>query len=505
MAKLNRGARLLNRYSNHLLALSALGLVLPLLLLAGVGAYAVFRLGLVLPFAALLVLCALLVVAPQWLLKRKQAQHSPSAEHASLVQPAADWAPQEMHIWHTLNASITQKLAHNSSWPALRGHSLALALEVAQAYGKQELDFTVPEGLQLLEEISRRYRNVLHEHVPMVDAISIAQGKKLYHVHDKYGAPAKEVYRYAMLGWRALRMSNPVTGLAGELRSKLLGAMSQQAYANLQTNTKRALLQEVVKVSMDLYSGRFVMQAPPAAEPQQQAALGPVRICVVGQVNAGKSSLVNALLTGLQAEVDALPATEGTQVYPCVMAGEEQLCLVDTAGLDGSAAALRNACSEITQADIVLWVLKANQPARQLDQQLKEKVDAFYAQPQHISRLQPVFIGVLNQVDLLAPTQEWAPPYLLSDTTNAKVQTMQAAQAHNCTALGFNIMLPLALPPAKPWFGLPALQAEIQAQFEQAQNVQLNRRRTSGKATGGLGKQTARLFKASQEVAKRLL
>src|SRR5699024_9540587 len=418
-----------------------------------------------------------------------------------------DWSAHEMHIWHTLNASITQKLAHNSDWLALREHGLALALDVAQAYGKQELDFTVPEGLQLLEEISRRYRHVLHEHVPMVDKISIAQGKKLYQVHDRYGAIAKEVYQYGMLAWRALRMSNPVTGIAGELRGKLLGAMSEQAYANLQANAQRALLQEVVKVCMDLYSGRFVMEDPLAAAAGnvQTTPLGPVRVCVVGQVNAGKSSLVNALLQAMQAEVDALPATEGTQVYPCVMEGEEQLRLVDTAGLDGSDAALRNACAEITRADIVLWVLKANQPARQLDQQLKEEMAAFYAQPQHISQQQPVCIAVLNQVDLLPPVQEWAPPYQLEDDSSAKVRTMQTALTHNREALGISIMHPLALPPQKPWFGLPALQAEIQAQFEQAQNVQLNRRRTSGKAAEGWAKQTLRLFKGSKEVAKGLL
>ena len=114
-------------------------------------------------------------------------------------------------------------------------------------------------------------------------------------------------------------------------------------------------------------------------------------------------------------------------------------------------------------------------------------------------------IGVLNQVDKLKPTHEWAPPYDLNDLTNAKAKTINEALAFNRLTLSFDKIYPLALPEDKASYGLAQLEAEIQAQFEHAKNVQLNRRRTDSKPRAGFRGQTKRLFKAGKKVAKHLL
>lgn len=513
MNKIKKAIGSLNVYSNRLLTLSIIGFIFPLLLLIGFGLYAIVTYGYTTYFVLVLLLSSLLFAIPRWiLLKKHNAPESPLAEE-DFVAPSSDWSEEELHIWEELNVSINQKLQQNNEWLALKDHGLALALEVAQAYGKQELDFTVPEGLTMLEEISRRYRKVLNEHVPAIDKISISQAKKLYDFHDKYGTAAKETYKYGMLAWRALRMTNPITGLASEIRGKLLGSMSDQAFASVQGNAKRAFLQEVVKVCIDLYSGRFVIEQSQVgnSEVHQQDATRlaiptePVRVCLVGQVSAGKSSLVNALIKNMGAERDALPSTNTVAVYPCFIDGEEQLRLIDMAGLDGSDTALEDALKEITQSDLVLWVLKANQPSRQLDIELQNRLDAFYADKEHISRKKPKIIGVLNQVDRLKPIHEWAPPYDLSDLANAKVKTIYDALEFNRVTLGLDKIYPLALPEDQQSYGLDSLETEIQAQFEHAKNVQLNRRRTDSKSTAGFRGQTKRLFKAGKKVAKHLI
>lgn len=513
MNSLKNTFKFLNIYSNRLLALSFVGFILPPLLLIGFGTYAIFAHGYGIYFAAVLLLSSLLIGIPRWLLVRKNKAAKNQIAEQQLVEPSPDWSQAERLIWDNLNVSITKKLQHNDDWGALKDHALALTLEVAQAYGKKELDFTVPEGLQMLEEISRRYRKALNEHAPAIDRISLSQAKTLYSIHDKYGATAQEIAKYALLAWRAARMSNPATGLASELRDKFLGSMSEQAFANIQHTVKRALLQEVVSVSLDLYSGRFVIEpsqvGSSATQQQDEAKLAappePVRVCLVGQVSAGKSSLVNALIKNMHAEVDTLPATHTVAVYPCFIEGEEQLRLIDMAGLDGSDATLQSALKEITQSDLVLWVLKANQPSRQLDVALQEKVQAFYARKENISRKKPPIIGVLNQVDLLKPINEWAPPYELSDTNNAKVNTINEALAYNRHILGIEQMYPLALPTGKPTYGLETLENEIQQQFEHAVNVQLNRRRIDSKPSKGLTVEVKRLFNLSKKVPKSVV
>lgn len=510
MNKINNTFRFLNGHANRLLTLSVVGFIFPLLLLSGVGLYAIITHGYIHYFVLVLLLSSLLIAIPRWILQKQYKRPATHIAEESLVDPSPDWSEEERRIWDNLNASINQKLQQNNDWLALKDHGLALALEVAQAYGKQELDFTVPEGLTMLEEISRRYRKVLNEHLPAIDKISISQAKRLYDFHDKYGAAAKETYKYGMLAWRALRMTNPITGLASEIRGKLLGSMSDQALAAMQNKAKRALLQEVVKVGIDLYSGRFVIEQSQVGnskvyqQDDTQLAIPPepVRVCLVGQVSVGKSSLVNALIKSMGAEQDPLPSTHTVGVYPCVIDGEEQLRLIDMAGLDGSQTALKNTLTEITQSDLVLWVFKANQPSRQLDIALQQQLDAFYADKKNISRKKPQIIGVLNQVDKLKPIHQWAPPYHLNDNANAKVKNINDALAFNRSTLGLTNLYPLALPENKPSWGLDSLEAEIQAQYEHAKNVQLNRRRTDSQSTAGFKGQSKRLFKAGKRVAK---
>src|SRR5699024_1486086 len=183
MNSLKNTFKFLNIYSNRLLALSFVGFILPPLLLIGFGIYAIFAHGYGLYFAAVLLLSSLLIGIPRWLLVRKNKAAKNQIAEQQLVEPSADWSQAERLIWDNLNVSITKKLQHNDDWGALKEHAIALTLEVAQAYGKKELDFTVPEGLQMLEEISRRYRKALNEHAPAIDRISLSQAKTLYSIH----------------------------------------------------------------------------------------------------------------------------------------------------------------------------------------------------------------------------------------------------------------------------------------------------------------------------------
>ncbi len=510
MTRIKKSIRSLNRYAGGLLAFSFIGVIFPLLILSIVGLYYVIEQGYVVPFAIVLLVSASMVFIPR-LIWQKANENQSKSEAKHFVEPSTDWSDAEQAIWLSSNKSIEKLLVRNDDWGSLKDHGIDIAGTVAKAFGKKELDFTVPEGLQLMEEISRRYRKVLNDHVPAVDLVKVSQITWAYQAGDKYGETALKYSKRGMLAWRIFRAANPAAAIANEVRSKMLSSLTDQISDNLQRNAKRALLQEVAKVCIDLYSGRYTIDSQKVSsskiskedDKRNLPEIEPVRVTLVGQISSGKSSLVNALTNEMNAEVDLL-STGDMAVYQCHLEDSEILKLVDMPGLDGQQKSVQNMIEQMTQSDLVLWVLKANQPSRQLDVTLATEFEDFYRRPENISLKKPKLIGVLNQVDKLKPSCEWYPPYDIYDNENPKSQTIRAAIEFNHNLLPFDMTLPLALPEEKLEFGLVELEKEIERQCDQAKNVQLNRQRNEAKGSATLYKQGQRLFKASGQVVKKI-
>jgi uncharacterized protein len=129
---------------------------------------------------------------------------------------------------------------------------------------------------------------------------------------------------------------------------------------------------EVGRAAIDLYSGRLALSEEELRLAQERdrapaaVAVAPVRILLVGQVNAGKSSLVNALAQETRCAIGPLPTTARVAEYQLELEGRPAVSLVDVPGLDGGVAQELRAQAE--RADLVLWVA-ATQPARSADRQ----------------------------------------------------------------------------------------------------------------------------------------
>uniref|UniRef100_UPI0018E44F42 GTPase family protein n=1 Tax=Vibrio splendidus TaxID=29497 RepID=UPI0018E44F42 len=276
---------------------------------------------------------------------------------------------------------------------------------------------------------------------------------------------------------------------------------------------KQALLDEVAAVAIDLYSGRFsiedeALKASDVSEVDEQRfapELEPVRIVLVGQTSSGKSSLINALKQELVAEVDVLPSTDTSTVYNAFV-DDNDVRVVDLQGLDGNPKTEALMLKEMTQADVVLWVLKANQSARELDKQLKDKFDAFYDDPKNISRKKPIVVSVVNQVDRLKPVDEWQPPYDLENPTSTKAKIIAQALEYNHMLLKTDIVLPLAIAPEKAEFGLEVLKRTLIEGIADANNVQRNRQRLEAMKRGtSIKGQLNKAVKAGKKVAPSAL
>jgi predicted GTPase len=155
---------------------------------------------------------------------------------------------------------------------------------------------------------------------------------------------------------------------------------------------------------------------PEEAAPQPPTPPAPeedhLTIAVAGQLKAGKSSLVNALLGEQKAAADALPATDRILGYR--LRSEElaeTLLLLDTPGYGGPATTeqLEETMEAVRKSAMTLVVLHAVQGAREPDLVFLRQMDSWFRSRPEFRR--PPLLGVLTHIDQLRPVREWEPPY----------------------------------------------------------------------------------------------
>jgi len=162
-----------------------------------------------------------------------------------------------------------------------------------------------------------------------------------------------------------------------------------------------------------------------------------------------------------------LPSTAEPQVYEATLDEQHTLRLIDLPGITAKTAPML--LQEMTQSDLVLWVLQANQPARALDVDLRTQVRAWCER--QTQRQPPVLLGVLSQVDRLVRAQDDAQALVEESLAHAREQ------------MALDDIVALALPvdahphAAAQAFPLRAVRAALQHHHARALNVQLNRRR----------------------------
>ncbi len=116
-------------------------------------------------------------------------------------------------------------------------------------------------------------------------------------------------------------------------------------------------------------------------------------VAVIGRPNAGKSTLVNALVGQKVAIVSAKAQTTRARLMGIAIAGEAQILLVDTPGIFEprrrlDRAMVAAAWAGAQDADLILLVIDASQPARD------EIIEGL------AKREQPLFLA-LNKIDLV--------------------------------------------------------------------------------------------------------
>lgn len=505
MKRLINSLRAGQQWANEGLPLLLLLFLIPVILLMGFGVIALYQLGYLIYFVSLLTIISIIYFAFMMQVRHRLKKHQKNAETDSelngLVSANPDWSEFDNEVWKQLNDTMNTLLQQQDAWEILREHALALVSTTANHYRPNKMDgelaFTLPELLTMTEEVSRRYRQIVLEHLPFAEQIHLSRIKQIYQHRDK-----TEQIEYIWNAYRTFRLFTP-TGIISEIRSQITSRLLDEVKSDVQLRLKKAFLQEVASVAIDLYSGRF--QQPDYVVPEQELTeeLPALNICLIGQQNAGKSSLANLLLKEIRAEISSLPSTDRKQIYQLNIEGKPFIHLIDLPGLDNTKATEALLLEEAQHADLILWLLKANQPARALDVDFKKQLDALYNHPKMRSRKRPPLIGVLTQVDRLSHFATWQPPYSLDQATTPAEEQLHAALTFNRSLLNLDVLIPLSTSLEKVHWGIEGLLNELDSHYQDARQTQLNRIRLESNQKHSMKKEFKRVYRIGSSIFKR--
>ena len=274
---------------------------------------------------------------------------------------------------------------------------------------------------------------------------------------------------------------NPIAA-AGQEFSRVFSDKTVDAISyRLRAMVTQEFVLTVGRAAIDLYSGRLALSDEDlhAARAHELATaagpVGPVRLVLIGQVSAGKSSLVNALAQESRSAVGPLPTTARVAEYRLEQAGRPAVSLVDMPGLEDGTE--EEFLEQVERADLVVWVASATQPARDTDRKALAAVRAWAAA--QLTRRVPPIVLALTHIDELRPASEWQPPYDIVAPAGPKARSIRAAIDSVAKVLDLSAaaIVPVAMPPDREPYNIDALWAAIALELDEARLVQLDRLR----------------------------
>ena len=468
-------------------AMLAVAFFLPLVSLVVLGSLWLWQNGYLLYWAlAACLVTAILFILQLLTLKSFEKSGAPLPIEAAEA-PEESWTPQERAAWDdVMSVARTIDPARLDSPEAILDLGQRTVETVARTFhpGVDDplLRFTAPEALALVERVSGELRPFIRDHIPLGDQLTIGQIVKLYGWRSLIGY-AEQAYDV----WRMIRMLNPISAATHEIRERFSKKMYEMGREHLTRKLAERYVEEVGRAAIDLYGGRLKVTASELeghvsrATQSDQAEIAqrvaePLRLLVAGQVNAGKSSLVNALSRQVEAAVDALPATPSFQAYELSREGIPAALVIDSPGIEGTAEQTAALLREADQCDLIIWVVDSSRADREYDRRTLEAIRQHFTD--RPNRRRPPMMLAITHIDRLRPFQEWAPPYDIAAADTPKAKSISAAMQVIGHDLGFALddIIPVCLDDAVGRYNVDAVWARIVALLPEAQRAQLVRR-----------------------------
>lgn len=466
--------------------LLVLAVALPWLSLLALGILWLWQGGLVWAWAIAAAILGV-IAWPLARLVRRRANAEARLALGDLAEPSRAWNVREQEAWSEVlaiaDATAPFTFTEIDTLVASARQTVeAVARRLRSKDGDAWAQFSLPEVLLLAERLCRDVRREALRHIPGIRTLQLSQLLWLRQLNERYGPTVQTGWRVGWGLWRLVRAAlNPLQAVGQETSGAIAERTATVLSYRLRAYATRMLVLEVGRAAIDLYSGRLALsdeEARAARECDVAAAaepVAPVRLILVGQVNAGKSSLVNALALETRCAVGPLPTTSRATEYRLELEGRPAVSLVDMPGLGECTVSELLAHAE--RADLVLWVASATQPARGPDSQALDDFRA-WARALLLRRAPPVVLA-LTHVDELRPANAWTPPYDVAAPAGPKARAIRAAIDAVASALDLSVdvIVPVAMPPGRAPYNIDALWARIGADLDEARLVQLDRLR----------------------------
>jgi predicted GTPase len=480
--------------------LAVLALCLPFVAGFAIGMVYLWQLRLMWVFASVSVALVALAAMARWVLQRR-LQTQTVSQTSLPADPG--WSDAEARAYVAAQAIIARELAEPVAWDALPRVIETLVAQVAADSGKQGKgvwDFTLPEALLLINRVSERLRDDMRRLVPFSDTVSVRN--LIWVWRNRQG-----LQKAATIGqgvWRAQRfLFNPPAAILREMERQIAGPHTKLLTDEGIRALQKLMLEEIAQVAIDLYSGRLRFSDAELAhthDPLAEIAPDrPLRIAIAGQENSGKSMLVNALSGGNMTEPDIVTTTQGLHAYRVDLNGYP-VELMDMPGLDGSDVRQKACLADLERADLVLWVMRADRPGRDLDDRFLEQWQTRMTDdPQ---RRSAKVLAVVTAVDRLV--RDWPfPEHDVPAPARALFAELQEAVTQDLPTLGEAPILVVACEPA---WNIEALGAAIAKATPNAIQVQRNRlRRAAMTQNKGLAQEALRVGRGIKAAAAQVL
>jgi predicted GTPase len=425
---------------------------------------------------------------------QRRANEEARVALGDLAAPARGWNVVERDAWtRVLAMADTAAPFSFAEMEPILASAREIVEAVARAFHPDVRNawarFSLPEFLLLAERLSRDVRREALLHIPAIRAMKLSHLLWVHRQNVRYGEAAQTGWRLGFGLWRVIRAAlNPLQAAGQETSGVFFERTTKVLSYRARAYATRLLILEVGRAAIDLYSGRLALSDTELRSAQERDMAGatatsiPVRIVLVGQVNAGKSSLLNALAQETRCAVGSVPTTSTAAEYLLNLEGRPTLILVDMPGTDERAEA-SELLVQAERADLIMWVASATQTAREPDRKRLAEFRA-WANAQ-IARRAPPLLLALTHVDELRPAFEWTPPYDLTTPTTPKARMISAAVKAAARVLDLHVdeIVPVAMPPGRETYNIDALWARIAVELDEAKLVQLDRLRLGGKGT----------------------
>lgn len=459
-------------------------LSVPYLVLFAVGSLWLFEYGMLWEWLAISGLCTLAGWGlTRWLKPRNLLE-------TATVRPADVWPASGQEAWTHVDALARRVQEENPPldrperlWQIFREVLETVAKHYHPKSSLAVLEIPVPHVLRIVELVAGDLRETFANRVPGAHILTINDLRRL----GRWATLSQHfylVYKILIFGL------NPVAGLLREVRDASGGKLMDVSGEELKRWAWGFCVRKAGYYAIQLYSGQLVLDetgfgtyqtrqsrrdAQRAQGQQEQLAEEPLRILVLGQVKAGKSSLINALFGEPCAATDVVPRTRNVEPYVLQRDGIPRAIILDTAGYDqqaDSADAFEQAKDQILQCDLVLMVCSAQGASRGADRRLVDRVRQFYQSDP--DRIMPPLVVVLTHIDQLRPFHEWNPPYNLAEPTSPKARNIADAMAAVAQDLGLadtEPVIPVCLKPGQVYNIDEGLAPAVLQSISEAQRV----------------------------------